>query len=198
MCALRNDAVRRGHHYFDQTRLIQLPAALEYAKAHVFTRQGARDKNGLSADTRNPPAILGQIHDISLLHISGFQLGACLSIPREPRWQGEGADARRAAPAVAGTTVKPRNAADAPPLPTPRERADFPSFVVVASSLGLDPTASAPPRLRGNLPRSRPRRILRQAPKFDYPPAPRTCRSRARRCSSASPILISKPRGTGT
>jgi cell division septation protein DedD len=48
--------------------------------------------------------------------------------------------------------------------PTRRERADFPSFVVVASSLGLDPTTSAPPRLRGNLPRSRPRRILRQAP----------------------------------
>ena len=50
------------------------------------------------------------------------------------------------------------------PLPTLRERADFPSLVVVASSLGLDPTASAPPRLRGNLPRSRPRRLLRQAP----------------------------------
>src|ERR1700688_4547751 len=49
-------------------------------------------------------------------------------------------------------------------LPTLRERADFPSFVVVASSLGLDPTASAPPRLRGNLPRSRLRGILRQAP----------------------------------
>src|ERR1700730_6055146 len=49
-------------------------------------------------------------------------------------------------------------------LPTLRERADFPSFVVVASLLGLDPTASAPPRLRKNLPRSRPRGILRQDP----------------------------------
>src|ERR1700674_3087217 len=48
--------------------------------------------------------------------------------------------------------------------PTRRDRADFPSLVVVASSLGLDPTASAPPRLRENLPRSRPREILRQAP----------------------------------
>jgi hypothetical protein len=53
-------------------------------------------------------------------------------------------------------------------LPTLRERADFPSLVVVASSLGLDPTASAPPRLRGNLPRSRPRRLLRQAPSLPY------------------------------
>src|SRR5882762_4077335 len=49
-------------------------------------------------------------------------------------------------------------------LPTLRDRADFPSLVVVASSLGLDPTTSAPPRLRGNMPRSRPREILRQAP----------------------------------
>src|SRR5580658_2755283 len=49
-------------------------------------------------------------------------------------------------------------------LPTLRDRADFPSSIVVASLLGPSPTASAPPRLRGNLPRSRPREILRQAP----------------------------------
>src|SRR6266849_6936023 len=49
-------------------------------------------------------------------------------------------------------------------LPTLRDRADFPSSIVVASLLGPRPTASAPPRLRGNLPRSRPREILRQAP----------------------------------
>src|SRR5208337_2227485 len=121
MCALGNDTVRRGHQHFDQTRLIQLPAALEYAKTHVFSRQGAFDKNGLAADARNPPAIMGQIHDISFLHVAELQLGgACLSIPREPRWQGEGADARRAAPAVAGPTVKPRNAADAPPPANPK------------------------------------------------------------------------------
>src|SRR6202795_939353 len=50
-------------------------------------------------------------------------------------------------------------------LPTLRDRADFPSSIVVASSLGPSPTASAPPRLRGNLPRSRPREIPTQAPK---------------------------------
>src|SRR5882762_9707336 len=49
-------------------------------------------------------------------------------------------------------------------LPTLRDRADFPSCGVVASLLGAYPTASAPPCLRGNLPRSRPREILRQAP----------------------------------
>src|SRR5258706_12777938 len=49
-------------------------------------------------------------------------------------------------------------------LPTLRDRADFPSCGVVASLLGHYPIASAPPCLRGNLPRSRPRRILRQAP----------------------------------
>src|ERR1700674_3364948 len=58
-------------------------------------------------------------------------LGACMSILREPRWLGTlpvhgsctargtldpctGADARRAAPAVVGSTDKPRNTADAP------------------------------------------------------------------------------------
>src|SRR6267154_2310439 len=41
-------------------------------------------------------------------------------------------------------------------LPTLRDRADFPSCGVVASLLGAYPTASAPPCLRGNLPRSRP------------------------------------------
>src|ERR1700688_175197 len=74
-------------------------------------------------------------------------------------------------------------------LPTLRDRADFPSCGVVlgapaprpvgpprsrrssrlpadlvASLLGIYPTSSAPPCLRGNLPRSRPREILRQAP----------------------------------
>src|SRR5260370_38187263 len=51
-------------------------------------------------------------------------------------------------------------------LPTLRDRADFPSCGVVASLLGYYPTASAPPCLRGNLPRSRPREILRQAPRL--------------------------------
>ena len=37
-----------------------------------------------------------------------------MSIQREPRWQREGADARRAAQAVVGSTAKPRNTADAP------------------------------------------------------------------------------------
>src|SRR6266436_9464296 len=49
-------------------------------------------------------------------------------------------------------------------LPTLRDRADFPSCGVVASLLGIYPTSPAPPCLRGNLPRSRPRGILRQAP----------------------------------
>jgi hypothetical protein len=40
--------------------------------------------------------------------------GACLSIPREPRWLCNGADARRAAQVVVDSTTKPRNTADAP------------------------------------------------------------------------------------
>src|SRR5208282_6669069 len=53
--------------------------------------------------------------------------------------------------------------------PTLRDRADFASSVVVASSLGVDPTTSAPPRLKRNLPRSRPRGLLRQAPSTEAP-----------------------------
>src|ERR1700690_3164960 len=51
---------------------------------------------------------------LEVLHKSATGQGACMSIPREPRWLGEGADARRAALGVVETTSKPRNAADAP------------------------------------------------------------------------------------
>jgi len=52
-------------------------------------------------------------------------LGACLSIPREPPGQGEGADARRAAQAVVDSTAKPRNTADAPHPANPSGPAKF-------------------------------------------------------------------------
>jgi len=42
-------------------------------------------------------------------------------------------------------TGKPCNAADAPLLANPSDRADFPSCGVVASLLGTYPTSSAPP-----------------------------------------------------
>src|SRR5260370_13128734 len=53
-------------------------------------------------------------------------LGACLSISREPRWQGEGADARRAARSIVDTMDKPCNAADAPLLANPSGPGRFP------------------------------------------------------------------------
>src|SRR5258708_8324027 len=53
-------------------------------------------------------------------------LGACLSILREPRWQGEGADARRAARSIVDTMDKPCNAADAPLLANPSGPGRFP------------------------------------------------------------------------
>src|SRR5258708_4625618 len=52
--------------------------------------------------------------------------GACLGIPREARWQREGAGARRAARPVVGTTGKPCNAADAPLLANPSGPGRFP------------------------------------------------------------------------
>src|SRR5450631_78998 len=47
---------------------------------------------------------------------------------------------------------RPSRATPQTPLaePTRRDRTDLPSFVVVASLLGIDPTASAPPRLKAN------------------------------------------------
>jgi len=61
------------------------------------------------------------------VHSDFSALGACLSIWREPRWLGEAADARRAAPAaVVGSTVKPRSAADAPHPANPKGPGRFP------------------------------------------------------------------------
>src|ERR1700722_3823065 len=62
---------------------------------------------------------------------------------------------------------RPSRATPQTPLaePTRRDRTDLPSLIVVASLLGIDPTASAPPRLKANPSRSRPRGILRQAPR---------------------------------
>src|SRR5258708_27454924 len=66
-------------------------------------------------------------------------LGAYLSIPREPRWQGEGADARRAAPPVVVTTGKPCNAADAPLLANPSGPGRFPLMRRCRLLIGLLP-----------------------------------------------------------
>src|SRR6202011_5201354 len=71
-------------------------------------------------------------------------------------------------------------------LPTLRDRGDFPSCRVVASLLGHYPTASAPPCLRGNLPRSRPREILRQAPKAARLTARRSAASAAGAAAAGS------------
>src|SRR5260370_19297330 len=114
--------------------------------------------------------------------------GDCLSISREPRWQGEGAAARRAAQPV----VVPRASRATPQtplsLPTLRDRADFPSCGVVASLLGIYPTASAPPCLRGNLPRPRPRQILSQAPGGEHRIIWRDCLP-----ASRQPLALTTP-----
>jgi hypothetical protein len=67
-------------------------------------------------------------------------LAACLTYPREPRWQGEGADARRTAPAVVGSTGKPCNAADAPLLANPKGQGRFPLTRRCRLLVGAHPT----------------------------------------------------------
>jgi hypothetical protein len=49
----------------------------------------------------------------SMAEFGGRFPGACLSIPREPRWLREGANTRRAAQVVVSATAKTRNTADA-------------------------------------------------------------------------------------
>jgi hypothetical protein len=86
----------------------------------------------------------------------GKPCGACLTIPREPRWLCKGADARRAALAVVDSTGKPRNAADAPSRANPMGADGFafirrcrlligikPNFVDSASTEGKSVTLAA-------------------------------------------------------
>src|SRR6202790_2461486 len=79
-----------------------------------------------------------------------MRLGACLSIPREPRWLCKGADARRAAPGVVDSTPKPRNAADAPCRANPEGPDGFAFIRRCRLLIGFNPTSSAPPRLKAN------------------------------------------------
>src|SRR5260221_9162772 len=89
---------------------------------------------------------------------------------RRPWWLPRASRATPQTPQHTGPPARPNTmvALEQSALPTLRDRADFPSCGVVASLLGIDPTASAPPCLRGNLPRSRPREILIQAPAFCF------------------------------
>src|ERR1700688_1436537 len=72
--ASRHHTVRRGAQDFDQTGFVQLPAPLEHAQAHAFSPQCARDEYRLAVETRNSPAIVGQIHDVRFLNLAGGQL----------------------------------------------------------------------------------------------------------------------------
>jgi MFS family permease len=99
-------------------------------------------------------------------------LAACLTYPREPRWRGEGAGARRAAQPVVGPrasratpqtpplTIGASGNATLPFMHSPRQPFGT-GQISPHSSLSPPhwgpPNSSAPPRLRGNLPRSRPR-----------------------------------------
>jgi hypothetical protein len=58
---------------------------------------------------------------------------------REPRWQREGADARRAARSVVVSTDKPRNTADAPPAANPSGADGFDFIHRCRLLIGIEP-----------------------------------------------------------
>src|ERR1700688_632746 len=72
--------------------------------------------------------------------------------------------------AVVDSTPKPRNAADAPCRANPLGPYGFAFIRRCRLLIGIYPTSSAPPRLKANPSRSRPRGTLRQAPSAKLPP----------------------------
>ncbi len=108
------------------------PGPRNVRRAAANAAHGCRQRTARALSTHRTGAVNAPL-------AAGNVPGACLSISREPRWQGEGADARRAAPPV----VVPRASRATPQtplsLPTLRDRADFPSCGVVASLLGIIP-----------------------------------------------------------
>ena len=91
-------------------------------------------------------------------------LGACLSPAREARWQRGGLDARRSAQTIVITTDKPGSAADGPLTANPSGPGIFLFIRRCLLLIGFNPTTSVPPRLKGNMPGSRPRAGVSQAP----------------------------------
>ena len=69
----RRDAIRRGDQNLDQAGFVQLPAPLDQAKTNAFPRQRAVDEDGLAVDARDPPPVMGKIHDVGLLHLTRLQ-----------------------------------------------------------------------------------------------------------------------------
>jgi len=94
-------------------------------------------------------------------------LGACLSIPREPRWLCKGADARRAAPAVVDSTAKPRNARRRPLQSNPSGPVGFAFISPLSPPHWVVPNLVGSASTEANPSRSRPRGILRQAPRLN-------------------------------
>ena len=79
-----NHAIGRGFQHLDEPRFVQLAAPFDHPKAHAFPGQRAVDEDGLAVDSRNPAAVVGQIHDIGFLDLARLQLGAGTTRPQIP------------------------------------------------------------------------------------------------------------------
>jgi hypothetical protein len=66
--ATRRGTIGRGNQHLDQARLVQVPAALEDAKAHALSGQSAFDEHGFALDARDTATVVRQIDDIGLLN----------------------------------------------------------------------------------------------------------------------------------
>ena len=63
-------AIRRGAKNVDESRFVELPAALENPETNVFSRQRPIDEYGFAADSRDPPPIVGQVDDVGFLNLA--------------------------------------------------------------------------------------------------------------------------------
>jgi hypothetical protein len=80
----RDHAVRGGAENVDETRFVELPAALVDPESNSFSGQRPVDEHGFAVDSRDPPPIVGQIDDVGFLNL-------VQAIPRERVSSGQAA-----------------------------------------------------------------------------------------------------------
>src|SRR5580693_7458536 len=73
MRAPRYDPIGRWHEHLDEPGLVEVPPALEHAKAHPLPRQCSVDEDGLAVDPGNTAAVVGEIDHVGLFEVARLQ-----------------------------------------------------------------------------------------------------------------------------